>query len=232
LQQRRFGRAYDCVITNFFNPDDFTLGTEPREFLLFLGRVNAKKGVHVAWQIAQAAGLPLVIAGPGGTATRADGQITIRADGILPLSGPTAQLTYIGPVLPKLRAALLSKARAVLMPTQYIEPFGGVAVEAMLSGTPVVASDYGAFVETVTPDVGIRYRTLQEAVDAVEAVQTLDPAAIRASAIARFSLDAVAPQFDRWFTQLDGLWGEGWGARNSSAFSGSGVHSAPQGVRV
>jgi glycosyltransferase involved in cell wall biosynthesis len=116
----------------------------------------------------------------------------------------------VGAVGYKERNELMGNAAAVLLPTLYIEPFGGVAVEAMLAGAPVVASDWGSFTEIVTPEVGARFRTLAQGAAAVQEVQALDRKKIRKSAIARFSQEAVGPQFMSWFDQLDSLWGKGW----------------------
>ena len=44
---------------------------------------------------------------------------------------------------------LFANAKCTLMPSKYAEPFGFVALESMLSGTPVITTDYGAFPETV-----------------------------------------------------------------------------------
>jgi glycosyltransferase involved in cell wall biosynthesis len=104
-------------------------------------------------------------------------------------------------------------AAATLMPTIYVEPFGGVAVESMMCGTPVVTTDFGAFTETVVEGVsGYRFQTLQEAVDRTVLAMELDREAVRQHAVDLYSLDAVEPLYDRWFTNLDGLWGEGWTA--------------------
>jgi glycosyltransferase involved in cell wall biosynthesis len=81
----------------------------------------------------------------------------------------------------------------------------------MMAGTPVIATDWGAFTETVCPGVsGYRFKTLQEGIAAVKNVVTLEPEKIRRYAMERYSLDAVRPQFDRWFKQLDSLWRKGW----------------------
>jgi glycosyltransferase involved in cell wall biosynthesis len=80
----------------------------------------------------------------------------------------------------------------------------------MLCGTPVIASDWGSFTEIVTPDVGARFRTLKQGVEAVELVRSLRGKQVRQAALDRFSLEAVGPKFTRWFDQLDSLWGQGW----------------------
>lgn len=212
LRGWRNGRPFDTVIRNFFDAHDFwdisrfTRLNIPfkKDYLLFVGRVIERKGPHVAAEIAKRAGMPLVIAGPGGVKSR-EGLRT--CDTFLEIPG---EVEYVGEVGRKERAKLMAFARAVIVPTLYVEPFGGVAVEAMMSGTPVVASDWGAFTETVTPDVGGRFSTLAQAEAALDHALKLEPERIRQHAIDRFSLEAVGPLFTSWFDQLDSLWREGW----------------------
>jgi glycosyltransferase involved in cell wall biosynthesis len=127
----------------------------------------------------------------------------------------------VGVIGPARRAALMAGAAAVFVPTLYGGPFEGVAVEAMLSGCPVVTSDHGVFPEYVLPGDGWRCNTMAEYVDAGRAAlaEHADPRAYsqrqeRARrAIARFSIDAVGPQYERYFGRLAELWdGAGWGA--------------------
>ena len=184
------GLAYDQVIPNFFDASQFSVPKKPKgDYLLYLGRVILRKGPHIAAEIANRLGMPLIVAGPGAEFVT-EGQI-IGADNV-DIKG---DVHYVGAVGYEQRNELMGNAAAVLLPTLYIEPFGGVAVEAMLAGAPVVASDWGSFTEIVTPDVGRRFRTLAQGAEAVQEVQALDRKKIRQSAKARFSQEAVGPQF-------------------------------------
>lgn len=199
------GRSYDAVIPNFFDKDDFYVSEGKDDYLLYLGRVVERKGPHVAAMIAERTDRKLVIAGPGGI-DYTPGRL--RTTEGLNITYPKVE--YVGEVDKKERARLLAHAHAVIAPTLYIEPFGGAAIEAMMSGTPVIASDWGAFTETVTPEVGRRFHTLAEAADATFEVQELDANAIRQYAVDNYSLEAVYPHYDRWFKRLSTLWGDGW----------------------
>lgn len=197
------GRWFDRVIPNYFDPEDFPILNDGNgKYLLFLGRLIARKGPHIAADIAHRCGIPLKVAGAGGKQVGND----IQVDGSL-----IKDAEYVGPVNIQERAKLLAGAKALLVPTTYIEPFGGVAVEAMFAGTPVVATDWGAFTETVKNwDTGFRFRNLEEACAAVKNCGAFCPQAIRDSAIVKYSLEAVAPQFNRWFDCLTSLWTTGW----------------------
>lgn len=210
LNGMRDGAAFDTVIPNFFDPADFFAVDDParperEDFLLFTGRIVARKGPHVAAEIAKRLGRKLVVAGPGVTEV-APGrisapEISIVCDGI----------EYVGTANREQRADLMARAAAVIVPTLYIEPFGGVAVEAMMSGTPVVASDWGAFTETVQNGVsGYRFSTLAEGAGAVLDCEKLDPETIRQYALDNYSLDAVGPRFTSFFERLNTRWGDGW----------------------
>jgi glycosyltransferase involved in cell wall biosynthesis len=198
-------RWFDRVIPNYFDLDDFRFGNEGRgKYLMFLGRLVSRKGPQIAGEIAAACNLPLYIAGAGGTAKSENEvvakEVSIRGD-----------IKYFGPVGVRQRNELLTGARALIVPTTYIEPFGGVAAEAMMCGTPVIATDCGAFTETVEEGItGFRFRTLAEAKRAVQKIDELNNAKIRQRAINRYSLTAVAPQYNHWFKQLQTLWGKGW----------------------
>ena len=211
LKQWRNGRAFDAVIPNYFDPSHFLPVRRPDEYLLFLGRVVARKGPHIAGQIAKRLGMKLVIAGPG--ATQKHPGATVYGQGV-EIDG---DVLYVGEVGKEERAELISKAACMLSPTLYVEPFGGSAVEAMIGGCPVVASDWGAFTETVIEGVsGYRFRSLMQGCDAVLRAMQLDRDVVSKTATTRYSLDAVRPKFDAWFEQINTLWGEGWYATTTS----------------
>jgi glycosyltransferase involved in cell wall biosynthesis len=122
-----------------------------------------------------------------------------------------AGATHAGVVVGAEKAELLARARAVLVPTVYIEPFGGVAVEAMLSGTPVITSPFGAFTETVEHGLtGYRCHTLADFLEAADTVDELDPKTIRDWAADRYATGVVAPRYDRWLQRLATLYSGGW----------------------
>lgn len=191
------GQAYDCVIPNFFDPQDFRLdrpgGESGEPYMLYLGRVNQLKGVEIAEDVAERTGQRLIIAGnEGDYQPRSVGEV-------------------IGPVGPEARRDLLAEASCVLVPTLYLEPFGGVAVEAMMSGKPAITTDWGAFTETVQHSrTGWRCRTLGEFCWAAEHACDLDPHTIQDYATENFGLETIAARYEVYFEQLQTLRGEGW----------------------
>jgi glycosyltransferase involved in cell wall biosynthesis len=204
------GRWFDCVIPNYFDTAEFGRVRAPsRDYLAFLGRVVPRKGPQIALEVATAVGLPLKVAGAG--ATEVGPGLIVAGAGTADEVKLAGDVEWVGPVGIEARREFLGNALALVVPTTYIEPFGGVAVEAMLCGTPVLASDWGAFTETVEQGVtGFRFHTLQEAVSAVESAADLDPDLICQRATDRFSLAAVRPQFEDWFARLDSLHRKGW----------------------
>jgi glycosyltransferase involved in cell wall biosynthesis len=198
------GFNYDAVIPNSFDPAEFPMGKGDGKYLLYIGRMVQRKGVQVAVEAAAAAGVPLKMAGWGGELR--DGRL--HFDGA---SVDASNIEYLGVVGQQQRAELMGGAVACIVPTSYIEPFGGVNVEAQLCGTPAITTDWGGFTETVEHGVtGYRCHTMGEFVWAIRMAVELDRNAIRARAVRLYSLEAAGKQYDRYFRRIDDLNGKGW----------------------
>lgn len=186
------GKFFDAVIPNFFDPADFPFVKDKSDYFVYMGRLTPRKGLNIAMETCKKLGVKLIIAGEG------DKSLVTYGD-------------YIGPVDVLKRGQVLSQARAVFTPTIYIEPFGGVAVEAMLCGTPVITTDWGAYTETVRHCVtGYRCRTLEQFIWAARNVGRLNNAGIRDYAVKNYSLDKVGRQYNEYFRMLLTLYQKGW----------------------
>jgi glycosyltransferase involved in cell wall biosynthesis len=101
--------------------------------------------------------------------------------------------------------------KAIFVPSEYAEPFGNVAIETQMCGTPVITTDWGAFPETVEHGrTGWRCRTLDHFIWAAENLRQLDPAYIRQRAASLYSMESVKPRYQEYFEMLSDLWDEGW----------------------
>lgn len=183
-------RNFDEVIPRPYEVSDFPLGSGG-DYFLFMGRLVARKGPHIAAEVCRRIGAKTIYAGQH-VAKVEPGKITTE-DGIV-LEG---DVEYAGIVSPEERAKLLGGAIATFCPTLYNEPFGGAHAESMLTGTPVLSADWGVFHENVIEGTGFRCRTLAEFVAGARNVGSLDRAAIRRYALGKFSTEAVGPQTTR-----------------------------------
>jgi glycosyltransferase involved in cell wall biosynthesis len=199
-------RYFDTVIPNSFDVDEFPAGTGDGDFA-FLGRLIRRKGPHIAAEVCKILGERLILAGQGLAENSPHTSAIMGKDGVV----VDGNVTHIGRVNIEQRARLLGQAKALFVPTIYLEPFGGVAVEAMLCGTPVITSDWGAFTEYVIDGFnGFRCRTLADFVRAARTAPHLPRADIRKWAQNRFSTDVVAPRYEAWFRKLETLHRGGW----------------------
>ena len=194
------GSWYDCVIPNFFDIDEFDFREEKEDWFLYLGRIVHRKGLDVAIQVTREIGAKLAIAGQGKL-----------IDPVERMNITEAHVEHLGFADLAKRRDLLSRAKAVFMPTYYIEPFGGVCIEAALSGTPVIVSDWGAFPENVLHGVtGYRCRTFEQFCWAARNIKNISPSDCRAWASDNFSLDRIAAMYQEYFEMLHDLHGKGW----------------------
>jgi glycosyltransferase involved in cell wall biosynthesis len=205
LQKIENGQYYDSVIPNYFDEKDFPYSEEQDDYYLYIGRMVSRKGVHIAAEVVGKIGGKLKLAGQG--IIKHEGNVLTSRE--FEISGD--HLEYLGTVGKEERGRLMSRAKAVFVPTQYIGPFEGVSIEAMLCGTPVITTDWGCFAENVIDGFnGYRTRTMGEMMWAAKNVDKLDRKAIREWAIKNFSMDRVKYQYQAYFEQLKQLWDKGW----------------------
>lgn len=198
-------RFFDTVIPRAYEPAAFPRGTGSGGYLLFVGRLIARKGPQIAAETARRLGMKLVVAGQG--ARSWSNQKIVLDDGLV-IEG---DLEYAGVVGPADRAELMGAAAAIITPTLYFEPFGGVSVEAQLTGTPAIVSDWGGLPENVVEaETGFACSTLADFTAAAISAASLNRERIREHALATWSLEAIAPRFDRYFRRLETLYGDGW----------------------
>ena len=189
---------YSRVIPNYFDPEEFKYQEQKEPWVLYLGRITELKGITTCIRATAAAGVQLKIAGQGNLAE-------------LGYSSLPDHVEFLGYADAETRKDLMARASALIVASTYLEPFGGVQVEALLSGTPVITPGFGAFAEVNLDErTGFHCWTLRDFRDAVLRRGEIDPAACRARGL-EYSLDRVAPQFERWFRDIDEVYtGQGW----------------------
>ncbi len=193
--QARLLSALNVIATihHAVDPDVFRVNETPDDYLLFLGRFTAEKGVLEAIEVARRTDRRLILAAAESEYYR---------DVVAPLVDHH-QIVYAGEVGPTEKVALIRGARALLYPVQAGESFGLVLAESTMCGTPVAALDRGAVAELIDEGVtGGVFRSLDALVDGMPAVLALDRSRVRARAIERFGLDRMVDEHVEVYARL------------------------------
>jgi glycosyltransferase involved in cell wall biosynthesis len=171
------------VVHHGIDMNKFSLGSGRGGYALFLGRMSPDKGVHTAIHAAARAGVPLKIAAK----LREPAEYAYFNESVRPLLG--GDIEFVGEVAGAVKHELLGDAFCLLNPMAWDEPFGMVMIEALASGTPVVATPRGAAPEIIDDGVTGHLRTGEEALaEALGDVGALSREACRRAAESRFSL--------------------------------------------
>jgi glycosyltransferase involved in cell wall biosynthesis len=165
------GVEWRAVVYNAVDPGAYTPITDPAQkenYLVDLARITPDKGQHIAIDVARRLNVPLVLAGK----VDADSRRYFRKKIEPNLNG---QVTWRENVEGQEKAQLLARAKAMIFPIQWQEPFGLAMVEAMVSGTPVIASPNGAAPELVEEGVtGFLAADVEQMVDAYRRLDQID----------------------------------------------------------
>lgn len=186
------GVRIDRVIPNGVDLSRIPVGAGGGGYLLCAGRIAPEKGVDAAARVARAAGLPLWVAGD-------------VYDEAAHASIDPRGVSFLGPLSRDEVFRIMGRAISLLMPVQWDEPFGLVAIEAMAAGTPVIAYRRGGLPEVI--DDG-RTGFLVDPDDegalarAISRVGSIDRAACTAHAVKNFSLERMVASHTTFYAGL------------------------------
>jgi glycosyltransferase involved in cell wall biosynthesis len=191
---------YAETIHHGIDLSQFTYLPDSGAYLLFLGRIHPEKGTHLAIEVARRIGLPLVIAGVVQDEAYFHDLVEPLIDG--------TQVTYVGPVGPVERDRWLGGAAALLHLISFAEPFGLSVVEALATGTPVIATPLGSMPEILRHGrTGFLVDDVDSAVAAVGRLAEIDRADCRSEAIHRFGADRMVDAYLALFARICGARG-------------------------
>jgi glycosyltransferase involved in cell wall biosynthesis len=179
-----------AVVPNPIDVAAWPFSERKGDYLLWIGRMNEEKGPHRALEAARRSGSRLVLAGPV-----QPGQEEFFEREVAPhLDRP--DVSYVGEVGGRRKAELFAGARALLMPIRWPEPFGMVMVEALATGTPVIAFAEGSAPEIVEDGrCGFLVEDVEGMAAAVARLGSIEPFDCREAA-RRFDADSVAARYE------------------------------------
>jgi len=188
---------YVGTVYNGISLELFPFAEKKDDYLLFAGRLSPEKGPDVAIEVAARSGRRLLMAGMIEPQYQSffDAKIKPHLDG--------SRVEYLGLLSQKQLAPYYRNAAGVLFTINWCEPFGLVAVEAQASGTPLIATRWGALPEIIVEDeTGFVVDSVDDAVAAVDKLHTIKPAACRRNVEQRFTSAVMAKGYAQIYQSL------------------------------
>jgi glycosyltransferase involved in cell wall biosynthesis len=191
----------NCVATVYNGVDTsaYRFYPKPSEppYLAFLGRMSPEKGTHLAIAIAKATGWNLKIAGKIDSVDVEyfEQEVKPHIDG--------TQIQFLGEANHAQKNVLLGNAVATLFPITWREPFGLVMAESMAAGTPVIAMNLGSAPEVIVHGkTGFLCHTVEECIQALSKIDTIDRQACRQHVEGNFSAERMTDGYEAVYQKV------------------------------
>jgi glycosyltransferase involved in cell wall biosynthesis/quercetin dioxygenase-like cupin family protein len=179
---------YIATVLHGIDIENLHFNDKPQDYLLFLSHLHKDKGAKEAIEVAKKTGRKLRIAGFIADQAYFEKEVQPHID--------NEQIIYEGHINPERKKELLSNAYALLHMTNYEEAFEFGVIEAMASGTPVIAMNRGSMPELIKDgETGFLINSIDEAAEAVQKVVSISRKKCRESAKKRFSVDRMVDDY-------------------------------------
>lgn len=184
------GTVYNGIPVN-----DYSYNDKPKDYFCFLGRFDPKKGAKEAIEIAEKAGIKLIMAAKIEDKDYFKKYIEPKID--------DKKIIYIGEVNFSEKNKLLREAKALISPIQWDEPFGLVIPEANACGTPVIGNRRGSYPEIIKPGInGYLVNNIEEAVSAVKKIDQLKRIDCRKFVEDNFTIEKMTSGYEELYYKI------------------------------
>lgn len=189
---KRHGR--EVFVYNGIDPDEFVFQETKKNHLLFFSKVRRRvKGARRALKLAKQEKQALVVAG----GYRLD---LLKVGGLIDSLRPSVH--FVGELGGADKAACFADAKALLFPIDWEEPFGLVMIEALMSGTPVIATARGSVPELINDKVGALFDSDADFAAALAHASTCKPKDCREWAMQKFSSRVCAENYFKLYQRV------------------------------
>lgn len=194
-QRKGLSLNYIATVYNALRIEDFPFQAKPDDYFVWLGKIKPVKGTKEAILAAKKAKVKLYVLGPVDRGVPE--MVSYYENEIKPLFDGK-QIVEVGEVSSKQRNEYLGKAKALLNPISWEEPFGLVMAEAQAVGTPVIAFNRGAAPEVVVDGkTGFIVDNLDQMVEKIGMVGTISRQACRQNVEDKFTIGKMIEGYEK-----------------------------------
>lgn len=202
--QQKDNLNYIANVYNGIDISQYPFVAKPKDYFVWLGKITPIKGTKEAILVAKKAGVQLYILGVVDHGVPS--AYSYFKHEVEPLIDNKQIVFYEAVGLPE-KAMLLGNAKALLNPIQWEEPFGLVMIEAQSTGTPVIALNRGAAPEVIqNRQTGFVVNSLDDMVEAIKKVETIDRTACRNFVETTFSITHMVEGYEKAYDMVRANW--------------------------
>lgn len=189
-------------IYNGVDPEEVTYTKQPEDYFCWVGRVMPSKGLHTAIDLANKSGFKLKIIGPMEEFKELE-DLSEYDNLVKKKISESINAEYLGYQDRSRTLSVVSRAKGLIFPTDGAEACPMAVIEAMASGTPVIAFNKGPLPELVEENVtGFLCDSEEEMTEKINLIEQIDRAKCRDRALERFSLHAMALGYEKEFQKV------------------------------
>ncbi|HID26502.1 MAG TPA: glycosyltransferase family 4 protein [Methanosarcinales archaeon] len=186
---------YSATVYHGIDVSAYPYSNKKEDYVAFLGRLMPVKGVHTAIIIAKETGIPLKIAGVISDKQYFEQVLKPSIDGEM--------VEYIGEVSFEDKCKLLSKAKALLFPIEWPEPFGLIVAESLACGTPVISYLRGSIPEIIVDGKhGFIVQSREEMAKKLKEVGKISSSDCRKRVKEKFSVDNMVNGYIKVYEEV------------------------------
>lgn len=187
----------NVVIYNGIDLSHFKFSEKCEDYFAWVGKMEPKKGAEIAVKVARKTGMKLFLAGAILDPLQKK-YFEMRVKPYL-----SRRIKYLGELTEKELSDFYGKAKALLYPLQWDEPFGLVMVEAMACGTPVITFDRGSTKEIVKDkETGFVVKNLKEFIEAIKKIEKISRLNCRKRVEKYFSTEKMVEKYEKFYYQV------------------------------